>query len=244
MIIFNTTPSRAFSWNSNRSHRHHDKVGRALASTVISYGSNRRNNSYSTTILSMAMPTLPVGLDRTNLQEFTVITAPSYYTLSCNNNGKSNISSSQSSQSTHHSLPPGTWGILRVYQGELEYTIMRISSLSSEQYCVPKEGFLVSSMTGNGRRRMGVIEPQVRYSVNLLSEDVRFAVELYQENKIKKMLTGWTRMTMTTTQQWITMMISNLLILRRDMTVAGFVTTTKIMTKIMTTTSRHTIPCS
>jgi len=63
-----------------------------------------------------------------------------------------------------HTTKAGTWGVIRVSQGTLEYTIMEPQVLVQT---------LVAPATG-------VIEPQRLHHVKALTEDVKFVVEFYR----------------------------------------------------------------
>jgi tellurite resistance-related uncharacterized protein len=65
-----------------------------------------------------------------------------------------------------HSTKSGTWGIIRVNQGLLEYTIQDDPSAP--------ESFALSPDT------LGVIEPDRKHHVKALSENVEFVVEFYR----------------------------------------------------------------
>ena len=63
-----------------------------------------------------------------------------------------------------HTTKRGTWGVIRVSEGQLEY---QINEPSVEKY-VLKEG------------TPGVIEPQIRHQVAPLTDDVKFVVEFHR----------------------------------------------------------------
>ena len=63
-----------------------------------------------------------------------------------------------------HTTKEGTWGIIRVNRGTLEYTI---------QEPIPRSIELTSDV-------LGIIEPQVKHHVRALSDDVQFVVEFYR----------------------------------------------------------------
>lgn len=63
----------------------------------------------------------------------------------------------------NHTTKTGAWGVIRVFQGLLEYTIEG------------SESFELSSSYP------GIIEPGVKHRVKALSDDVEFAVEFYRE---------------------------------------------------------------
>jgi tellurite resistance-related uncharacterized protein len=63
-----------------------------------------------------------------------------------------------------HSTKAGTWGIIKVLQGKLLYTI---NEPSPAEYVLDKD-------------RVGVIEPAVKHEVAPLSDDLQFVVEFYR----------------------------------------------------------------
>jgi tellurite resistance-related uncharacterized protein len=60
-----------------------------------------------------------------------------------------------------HSTKDGTWGVIRINKGELQYNI-------------GEERFVLT--TSNP----GIIEPNIKHSVKSLSEDLEFVVEFYR----------------------------------------------------------------
>ena len=64
-----------------------------------------------------------------------------------------------------HTTKAGTWGIIRVYQGTLEYTIQ-------------EPELLVMKLQAPAA---GVIEPQTLHHVKALTDDVKFVVEFYRK---------------------------------------------------------------
>lgn len=63
-----------------------------------------------------------------------------------------------------HSTKEGTWGVIRVFRGELEYRILE-----------PSE-----SVHALDADRVGVIEPTMLHSVRAISDDVEFVVEFWR----------------------------------------------------------------
>ena len=66
----------------------------------------------------------------------------------------------------NHSTKAGTWGIIRVDQGVLQYTIQEPT-------------VRVFELRGPDDR--GVIEPEVLHCVKALSDDLKFVVEFYRK---------------------------------------------------------------
>lgn len=73
-----------------------------------------------------------------------------------------------------HSTKSGTWGVIRVFQGRLEYQINRSSANMPDGADVILHTFeLDQNVTG-------IIEPTVLHQVKPLTEDVEFVVEFYR----------------------------------------------------------------
>ncbi|CAJ1964108.1 unnamed protein product [Cylindrotheca closterium] len=60
-----------------------------------------------------------------------------------------------------HSTKDGTWGVIRLNKGELQYNI-------------GEESFVLNASNP------GIIEPNIKHSVKSLSEDLEFVVEFYR----------------------------------------------------------------
>ena len=67
-----------------------------------------------------------------------------------------------------HTTKAGTWGVINISSGRLEYTIP--ASTSTDET-------LVFELTPS---RHGVIEPQVLHPVKALSDDLQFVVEFHR----------------------------------------------------------------
>jgi tellurite resistance-related uncharacterized protein len=102
----------------------------------------------------MAMPELPSDM----VKYSTVPAKQDYFTSTTIPKGLLN----------DHSTKSGTWGIIRVHQGLLEYTLDQNNSMT-------RESFDLSSDTA-----LGVIEPDRKHHVKALSKDVEFVVEFYR----------------------------------------------------------------
>lgn len=63
-----------------------------------------------------------------------------------------------------HTTKAGTWGVIRVSQGQLRY---QINEPTPNQYTLDADS-------------VGIIEPQVKHEVAPLTEDVQFVVEFYR----------------------------------------------------------------
>jgi tellurite resistance-related uncharacterized protein len=71
-----------------------------------------------------------------------------------------------------HSTKQGTWGVIRVSQGQLEYQIHR--EASDEGQSEGKQTFVLDAS------RLGIIEPTIMHQVRPLTEDVEFTVEFHK----------------------------------------------------------------
>eukprot|EP01083_Nonionella_stella_P087798 244411_1 len=77
-----------------------------------------------------------------------------------------------------HNTKKGTWGIIRVSKGQLEYTIIEPH----------KSVHVLDGDSGNGNdnnkdhdtNSLGVIEPRMLHQVKALSDDVEFVVEFWR----------------------------------------------------------------
>mmetsp|Transcript_3597 Transcript_3597/g.6826 ORF Transcript_3597/g.6826 Transcript_3597/m.6826 type:complete len:224 (+) Transcript_3597:248-919(+) len=67
-----------------------------------------------------------------------------------------------------HSTKVGTWGVIRVFKGELEYVLEAVSSTASD---------IKFHLTSDFH---GVIEPNILHHVSPLTSDVEFVVEFYR----------------------------------------------------------------
>jgi tellurite resistance-related uncharacterized protein len=65
-----------------------------------------------------------------------------------------------------HTTKAGTWGVIRVSSGKLEYSIVQEPSSPFVVECIPD--------------LPGIIEPQVKHHVKALSDDLKFVVEFYR----------------------------------------------------------------
>lgn len=63
-----------------------------------------------------------------------------------------------------HNTKKGTWGVIRVFQGQLEYTILEPE----------KSVHLLDS------EHLGIIEPKMLHQVRAASDDVEFVVEFWR----------------------------------------------------------------
>jgi len=97
----------------------------------------------------MAMPELPSDV----IQYSTVPTLDEYFTATSIPRGLLK----------DHSTRSGTWGIIRVSQGLLQYSIQDEEEVFQLSADMP-----------------GVIEPERKHSVKALSHDVQFVVEFYR----------------------------------------------------------------
>ncbi|KAL3902770.1 MAG: hypothetical protein SGILL_010703 [Bacillariaceae sp.] len=66
-----------------------------------------------------------------------------------------------------HTTKAGTWGVIRVSEGKLEYTIQEPTQSIHEITPETKPG--------------GIIEPQVKHRVKALTDDLKFVVEFYRK---------------------------------------------------------------
>jgi tellurite resistance-related uncharacterized protein len=71
-----------------------------------------------------------------------------------------------------HSTKQGTWGVIRVSKGQLEYQIHR--EASDEGQSEGKHTFVLDAS------RLGIIEPTIMHQVRPLTEDVEFTVEFHK----------------------------------------------------------------
>jgi tellurite resistance-related uncharacterized protein len=84
-----------------------------------------------------------------------------------------------------HSTKRGSWGVIRVSQGQLEYQIHNADdtdNISNEQAAAAEP---VPSSTGSRTfilhsKQLGIIEPTVLHQVRPLTDDVEFVVEFYK----------------------------------------------------------------
>ena len=66
-----------------------------------------------------------------------------------------------------HTTKAGTWGVIRVSEGKLQYTIQEPTQSIHE----------ITPETLPG----GIIEPQVKHRVKALTDDLKFVVEFYRK---------------------------------------------------------------
>lgn len=72
-----------------------------------------------------------------------------------------------------HSTKKGTWGIIVVRKGQLQYTI-------PAHNVEPKRVFVLDGSSENSSLNKGIIEPQVLHEVKPLSDDVEFVVQFWR----------------------------------------------------------------
>jgi tellurite resistance-related uncharacterized protein len=72
-----------------------------------------------------------------------------------------------------HTTKAGTWGVIRVSSGKLEYSILPPRQQQEEEPASP----VVVECTPE---LPGIIEPQVKHHVKALSEDLKFVVEFHR----------------------------------------------------------------
>mmetsp|Transcript_39453 Transcript_39453/g.95451 ORF Transcript_39453/g.95451 Transcript_39453/m.95451 type:complete len:158 (+) Transcript_39453:138-611(+) len=108
---------------------------------------SRRTMPSSSSVLQMAMPELPPEVGKYS----QVPSADPYFTNDFIPKGLLK----------NHSTKDGTWGVIRVNKGELQYNI-------------GEESFVLTTS------KTGIIEPNIKHSVKSLSEDLEFVVEFYR----------------------------------------------------------------
>ena len=77
-----------------------------------------------------------------------------------------------------HTTKSGTWGVINVSKGELEYRIS--GSSSGEQKQTKEERSECDHIFHLSDKRHGIIQPQRLHQVSPLSDDVEFVVEFYR----------------------------------------------------------------
>ena len=77
-----------------------------------------------------------------------------------------------------HTTKAGTWGVINVSKGELEYRIS--GSGSDEQKQKKEERSECDHIFQLSDKRHGIIQPQRLHQVSPLSDDVEFVVEFYR----------------------------------------------------------------
>lgn len=125
-------------------------ISPALAFVNLASTSSLQKPAFSPCILFMAMSELP-----SEVEQYSIVPAlEDYFTATTIPPGLLK----------GHSTKDGTWGVIRVNQGLLEYTLED----SNEVFQLSKD-------------LQGVIEPNVQHHVKAMSDDVEFLVEFYRK---------------------------------------------------------------